>query len=1023
MTPPPRPAGALDAALALLVAALAFLLACTPARNSDVWLHLASGRLLAQGQFPGGTDPFSSTTADVRWVNHGWLADGLFHLLFTLGGGKALVLARAGLAAALAGLFFCFRPRGARAGSTALAAAVSVVALGPWLRLQSDLLSLLGVALTLYLLERPGWRAADAPGWADRRWLLLPLFALWANLDGWFFLGPVLVGLYALGAAPSGWRAFRGLALLALLGLAACLLNPFGYRVLGWPASLGLSHAEQVLMGDPAGGGLVVSPFAPRFLASPLAACPGVWAYYLLLAAGPASFVLCGRAAHPGRLLAWAALAGLSLYQARAVGFFAVAAGALTALNLRQWAATAGVSAAHIEAENAGRRVAVFVGLLLLVLAYPGWLQPTPYQPRGWAVEPDDSLVRLARRLTAWHAGHALRPDRFAFTLSAEAANHLAWFCPAERGFLDARLPLFGRVAGDFVRVRQLLLQPPAPGEAAELTRLLDAHRIDRVLVHDPDGGRTAQTYRRLLSDGQEWDLLALEGGAALFGRRSQRGSPPQPPPPLDLRAAAYHPTSQPPLPAPPPLAPPGLLDPFVRTPLGRSADREEAALHLTAFDLAASRTREELSRHWLLALASGMVTSPAPCQAVPATAALALRFVLTPAGPAGAQGRQPAEAFAGGFLAARDQGPPESLLLAVRAARRALADRPDDGGAALLLGEAYVRMARQTRERAWHAALPSLGILRKAQALTALQRAVAVRPDLDQAHALLAQLYLEAGQLDRVLDHLRARVRIAGREAAPPGGAAERLRRLEADAAKMADLVEQSEKIYAANSAPMGDPSQVLLRANLALRYGLARKALEMLQALDPVVFGKAGVRRQLDLMMLAGQAAAVRAAVRPNPEEVLGFSQHHWLLAEAAACCGDYADADAELEQLSEELRRVRVYPERPVALPVRSVLALRAAEAALTRPAPRAGPAGLAGAAFLQVRALAPLGALARLLRQEADFRVLRGLLALEAGDASGARRHLRAAVSLWGPTPGGLDFPARVIAQDVLRLLEP
>src|SRR5262249_45501347 len=65
----PRPSP-LDALLAVSVCALAFLLASTPSRNSDLWLHLASGRSLLQGQARLGADPFASTTAGVFWVNH-----------------------------------------------------------------------------------------------------------------------------------------------------------------------------------------------------------------------------------------------------------------------------------------------------------------------------------------------------------------------------------------------------------------------------------------------------------------------------------------------------------------------------------------------------------------------------------------------------------------------------------------------------------------------------------------------------------------------------------------------------------------------------------------------------------------------------------------------------------------------------------------------------------------------------------------------------------------------------------------
>jgi hypothetical protein len=261
----------LDALLAVFVAALAFLLASTPARNSDLWLHLASGRLLAQGRLPPGSEPFSSTTTGISWVNPAWLSDLLLYRLHALGEGRALILAKAGLVAALAGLFFCFRRPGTQGGLLALAATCAVLALSPWLLLQPVLLSLLGVVLTLYLLERPslleGPRAERARAW---RWLPVPLFGLWANLDGWFLLGPVLVALYALGAAlrlpggarPAARRDLAALALLTLAGLAACLLTPYHYHTLASasPGSipLGLSHAEQALMHDLGGQGLVV---------------------------------------------------------------------------------------------------------------------------------------------------------------------------------------------------------------------------------------------------------------------------------------------------------------------------------------------------------------------------------------------------------------------------------------------------------------------------------------------------------------------------------------------------------------------------------------------------------------------------------------------------------------------------------------------------------------------------------------------------------------------------------------------
>ena len=341
-------------------------------------MHLASGRALVHGQASFGTDPFASTTAGVYWVNHSWLSDVVLYALYEIGDGMALVIAKAALVTALAGLFFCFRRRGTRAGLAALAAAAAVLALGPWLLLQPVLASLLGTALTLYLLERPALvrgQRSEVRGQKTlilARWLLVPLFALWANLDAWFLLGPVLVSLYALGEAvrrrPLAERAayrgeLRSLTLLTLAGLAACFLTPFHYHTFAWPVPLGLSHAEQAWMHDPLGQGLVVSPFVGRLAAASAFAGVGGWAYCLLLAAGAASFVLRGKTLHPGRLLVWLALAALSAYQARAIPFFAVAAGPILALNLQEW------SRAAVPAERRLRLAAALRG----AGRWPGW--------------------------------------------------------------------------------------------------------------------------------------------------------------------------------------------------------------------------------------------------------------------------------------------------------------------------------------------------------------------------------------------------------------------------------------------------------------------------------------------------------------------------------------------------------------------------------------------------------------------------------------------------------------------------
>src|SRR5262245_37496290 len=76
-----------------LVAGLAFLLASFPARNNDLWMHLAAGRDLIHWQpFSGTLPPLSPT----------WLSDLLLFALFSTIGGPGLVFLKALLVVGLA---------------------------------------------------------------------------------------------------------------------------------------------------------------------------------------------------------------------------------------------------------------------------------------------------------------------------------------------------------------------------------------------------------------------------------------------------------------------------------------------------------------------------------------------------------------------------------------------------------------------------------------------------------------------------------------------------------------------------------------------------------------------------------------------------------------------------------------------------------------------------------------------------------------------------------------------------------
>src|SRR5262249_30380666 len=189
----------LDLLLVGLLLALAFLLGSFAARNTDFWLHLATGRLLARGELAFGADPFAFTSGATPWVNHAWLFDLALYGLYGLLGGPGLVVLQALLLVALAVVLLQMRRPGQSLWLPAAATGLALLAVSTRFFLQPLVVSYLFLGLTLYLLTRAEAQpAAAAP--PRSLWLLPPLFALWVNLDAWFFLGPLCVGLWLLGA-------------------------------------------------------------------------------------------------------------------------------------------------------------------------------------------------------------------------------------------------------------------------------------------------------------------------------------------------------------------------------------------------------------------------------------------------------------------------------------------------------------------------------------------------------------------------------------------------------------------------------------------------------------------------------------------------------------------------------------------------------------------------------------------------------------------------------------------------------
>ena len=1032
----------LDAALGGVVLVFAFLAASFVARNGDLWQHLAAGRLLARGDYQFGVDPFAYTTQGVYWANHSWLFDWLLYGVFTTAGGAVLVVLKALVVAALAWVLLRVR----RSGGAVLPAACTLLALlamSPRLLMQPAVLSCLFLGLTLWLL----WRAQGVSGPALKRFgPLLVLFTLWVNLDSWFLLGPLLVALFWLGdrlqavlpvaagfqpADPSTAKA-RIPAWLLAAAVAACLLNPHHIHAFTLPAELSPVLTEAGLSQDARFHRTFASAWELGLRLQPLAALSlAAWAYFVLVGLGLASFILNRKNLSGWRLLAWLGFGLLGAWQARLIPFFAVVAGPVTALNLQE--ALTRVPRLSQPWHRAGRLACLMAGLVLSALAWVGWLQGFGQEGRraAWAVQPDPSLRRVAETLTEWRRQGKLSEEARVFSLHPDVAHYCAWFCPEAKGFFDHRLPLFAGTAREYETVCQELMPSfegagRQEGLSSSWQKIFRDRGITHLVVYDPNPQRLLADMSHLDQDPQRWLFLHEDGQALVYGweeARRGRDKDPLAGQRFDADRLAYGVDGGRDLP-PAPGTGPGRgprRRPFwahVGRPEPQPAWESAAAtVFLRRFeDQAPQHTRAIEKRAWAT-FGTGFAGLPALPGGPPAALG-GILFRLKYPGPfQGETGR-----------------PPALPLLAVRAARRALAANPDDANAYLRLGQAYLVLRNSTVERSREGRLPPLAMLRHVQIATALENALLLVPDLEAAHQALVELYAARNYLDAALEHVRARARVVRRAGPQPGEDPERFERrlaeLDGGVQELEGIVQDRQNQFTIRTAGHGNP---LAEAQAALALGLARQALDILLESKDVLFGIAGAKLQLELLLMTGQADRVRALLDdedlrasrlrlgvfelpPPPGRAAGYRPpaYEWLLACRAAASGDYNEAEAALKAALDPMRKMR--EERLKKLGPALSKALAAELGAFSQPPHTIVQHfardqreelqwGLAQADFL--------------MADQADLSAVAGMLALESGRPQLATLHFKEADSL--ASSARSPCAGRPLALAYLRLL--
>lgn len=480
----------------LVLAALLAFFSTARIRDPDIWLYLESGEYFLQRGEILKTDVFSYTRPGHPWINHSWLSQVVYAVLFRAGSAAGLYLARYLL---LGGAFWLvYRAARLNAGrpAAALLTLAAVLAASGRFVVRPELFTFFFLPLLILILER------ERAGKRSFLFFLPAVFLAWSNLHGGFVLGLAVLGSYCLGEglmiafkfAPRGGdryapESYRRLLLWAAVSLAAAAVNPQGPGIFLYSAA--------------------ISPLRPFIYAwQPLSwsGWPG-WPLYQYLLAGLLLLAAAGLAGGGRRinLSRSLVLAGFGLAAARAarnIAPFVLAGIPLLAAGLPG-------KVRSLRGRGPGRAAAVLLLAVAAAVAIPELGETDPgrsdiHKVYGFGVSPFSYPLETAEFI----AGEEIAGR---FFNSFGIGNYLTWrLWPEKRNYVDGRLSVFGT---DFLLGYNRILNRPElfPAEARKWG-------FSAAVIDHPNPSNHA--LLRWLEGSPDWSLVFFDSNSALYLHR-----------------------------------------------------------------------------------------------------------------------------------------------------------------------------------------------------------------------------------------------------------------------------------------------------------------------------------------------------------------------------------------------------------------------------------------------------------------------------------------------------------------------
>lgn len=561
-----------DVYVMLAALLLVFVASCNYVADSHLWLHLHTGQVISERMAPVTTDIYSYTESNKRWVDLPWLFQWAHAALYKFAAGLVPVnpndttANRAGaeqvgigtlvVLTALARLLTAvillkIRHRGPGLWWSAICVAlafgviyhphpyrgISLGGLSGPAAVSPTTWAQLLLALELLILYR-----SLSMGKGGLLWFLIPLFALWANIEDSFFVGLVILAAAALGRLLDGrdtpvWGlestsaeaavdeaegkgrterkpASAGTALLVLgLSAIAALLNPFTYHA--YLAALEpyfslLEPATSITTVDR------LSFFGPGIQKQ---GGPDYWylpAFYLVvIAVGIGSFLINARRFRWTRFLPFAAMAVMWGTFMRTNVYFGLVFAAVLALNGQEWYQDRFGTEGRLGKiwafwSSGGRLVTLALLFFMVIRDITGWRNTQLEVNFGVGFRPDDFAFDAADFLNRQNqiGGNILNT-------SMAQGDVLIWKTAGKRKtYIDGRSRFFDQaVLEEWNKTRNAIRDD----DKEAWKPLLDKYNISAVMI-EPGPGGAPITYRTLMAS-LNWIPFYDDGQIVMFGR------------------------------------------------------------------------------------------------------------------------------------------------------------------------------------------------------------------------------------------------------------------------------------------------------------------------------------------------------------------------------------------------------------------------------------------------------------------------------------------------------------------------